>query len=78
MMVVVFGKVCIGFTNSPRSCKEDKLILQITFMYSLLIYCMFYWRWEFLRVIAFSFESHKSPLAETPALSHPELVSGWK
>ena len=31
-------------------------------------------------VLAFSFGSHKNfnrPLSETPALSHPELFSGW-
>jgi len=79
MMVVLLVR-CAGF--HARSCKEDKffrLLLCIPYLFTA-CFTKTGWRWEFLGVLAFSFESHKNfnrPLGETPALSYLELVSGW-
>jgi len=61
MMMVVLVR-CAGFMDSPRSCKEDiffRLLLCIPYLF-IACFTKTAWRWEFLGVLAFSFESHKN------------------
>jgi len=48
--------------DSPRSCKKDKffrLILCIPYLFTT-CFTKMAWRWEFLGVLVFSFDSHKN------------------